>query len=148
MSKKMLDTEENMGYTTTCKEKNFTGGVFMEKKNSLPELDEIVELSYLYDFYGNLLKEKHRIIFEDYVLNNLSLAEIAREHEITRQGVYDVVRRCRLRLKEYEEKLQLVQKFQQTKDRLQEIENIAEEHADEKTAHAIAKLAEEMYEMI
>ena len=144
----MLDTEEDIGYTTTCKEKYFTGGVFMEKRNSLPELDEIVELSYLYDFYGNLLKEKHRIIFEDYVLNNLSLAEIASEHEITRQGVYDVVRRCRLRLKEYEEKLQLVQKFQQTKDRLQEIEKIADEHADEKTAHAIAKLAEEIYEMI
>lgn len=148
MSKKTLDMEKNIGYTTTCKEKNFTGGVFVEKGNSLPELDEIVELSYLYDFYGNLLKEKHRTIFEDYVLNNLSLAEIAREHEITRQGVYDVVRRCRIRLKEYEEKLQLVQKFQETKVRLQQIEKIAGECSDEKTAHAIAKLAEEIYEMI
>lgn len=120
----------------------------MEKENSLPELDEIVELSYLYDFYGNLLKEKHRIIFEDYVLNNLSLAEIAREHEITRQGVYDVVRRCRIRLKEYEEKLQLVHKFQETKERLQQIEAIAGQCADEKTAHAIEKLAGEIYDMI
>ncbi len=120
----------------------------MEKENSVPELDEIVELSYLYDFYGNLLKEKHRIIFEDYVLNNLSLAEIAREYNITRQGVYDVVRRCRIRLKEYEEKLQLVRKFQETKIRLQQIEKIAEESADQQIAHAIARLAEEIYEMI
>lgn len=120
----------------------------MEKENTLPELDEIVELSYLYDFYGNLLKEKHRLIFEDYVLNNLSLAEIAREHEITRQGVYDVVRRCRLRLKEYEEKMQLVHKFQETKDRLRQIEMIAGQCADKTTAHAIEKLAEEIYDMI
>lgn len=118
----------------------------MEK--SLSEPDEIVELSYLYDFYGALLKENHRLIFEDYVLNNLSLGEIAREHQITRQGVYDIVRRCRLKLREYEEKLQLVCKFQQTRQKLQEIEGIARESADGETADRIARLAEEIYDII
>lgn len=115
---------------------------------SLSELDEIVELSYLYDFYGALLKENHREIFEAYVLNDLSLSEIAKERHITRQGVYDIVRRCRLRLKEYEEKLQLVNKFQQTKKKLQEIEGIAGAGKDETAARAITRLAEEIYDMI
>lgn len=115
---------------------------------SLTGLDEIVELSYLYDFYGALLKENHREIFEAYVLNDLSLSEIAKERQITRQGVYDIVRRCRLRLKEYEEKLQLVNKFQQTKKKLQEIEGIAGAGEDKAAARAITRLAEEIYDMI
>lgn len=118
----------------------------MEK--SLSEPDEIVELSYLYDFYGALLKENHRLIFEDYVLNNLSLGEIAREHQITRQGVYDIVRRCRIRLREYEDKLQLVCKFQQTKQKLQEIESIARAGADRELTEQITRLAEEIYDII
>lgn len=117
-------------------------------ENSLSELDEIVELSYLYDFYGALLKENHRLIFEDYVLNDLSLSEIAKDRGITRQGVYDIVRRCRIRLKEYEEKLQLVHKFQLTKEKLQKIEGIAREGQDEKIAREITALAEEIYELI
>ena len=48
----------------------------MEKTTSSSEVDELLEFSYLYDFYGNLLKENHRMIFEDYVLNNLSMGEI------------------------------------------------------------------------
>ncbi len=120
----------------------------MEKETTMSELDEIVELSYLYDFYGALLKESHRTIFEDYVLNDLSLSEIAKEREITRQGVYDIVRRCRIRLKEYEEKLCLVHKFQITKEKLQKIEKIAHEGTDEKSTKAITELAEEIYDII
>jgi hypothetical protein len=111
-------------------------------------LDEIVEYSYLYDFYGALLKENYRMIFEDYVLNNLSLGEIAKERRITRQGVYDVVRRCRIRLKEYEEKLHLVYKFQQTKEKLRKIEEIAKGGKDETVARSITELAEEIYDMM
>ena len=118
----------------------------MEK--SFSELDEIVELSYLYDFYGALLKENHRLIFEDYILNDLSLAEIAKDRQITRQGVYDIVRRCRIRLKEYEDKLQLVYKFQITKKKLQEIEQIVREKTDEETTGQITRLAEEIYDII
>lgn len=117
-------------------------------EKSFSEPDEIVELSYLYDFYGALLKENHRVIFEDYVLNNLSLGEIAKDRQITRQGVYDIVRRCRIKLKEYEDKLQLVYKFQLTKEKLQRIEGIAKEGEDEKAARAITELAEEIYEIM
>lgn len=115
---------------------------------SLTELDEIVELSYLYDFYGALLKENHRAVFEDYILNDLSLSEIAGERKITRQGVYDIVRRCRIKLKEYEDKLQLVHKFQLTKEKLKKIETIAGQGADKEAAAAITKLAEDIYDII
>lgn len=118
----------------------------MEK--SLREIDEIVELSNLYDFYGALLKESHRRVFEDYVWNNYTLAEIAAEQQITRQGVYDIVKRCRTKLREYEKKLQLVEKFRMTKEKLQQIEGIAKEGQDSKTAEEITLLAKEIYEIM
>ena len=53
----------------------------MTQKNSLTDIKEIVRLSYLYDFYGPLLKDRHREIFEQYILNDLSLSEIAQKYE-------------------------------------------------------------------
>lgn len=93
-----MTTPVKYAILTTCKEKLYRWCFYVEGK-SLSELDEIVELSYLYDFYGALLKESNRVVFEDYVLSNLSLSEIAKERDITRQGVYDIVKRCRTRLK-------------------------------------------------
>lgn len=119
----------------------------MEKDKSLREIDEIVELSALYDFYGALLKEKHRRIFEDYVWNNYSLAEIASGQQMTRQGVYDVINRCRGKLRGYEEKLHLVEKFRKTKGKLRQIEAVAGKSADGAAAEQIAALAEEIYDI-
>ena len=75
------------------------------------EMEEIVELSLLFDFYGEMLGDHKKQIFEDYVLNDLSLAEIADEAGISRQGVHDTVKRCTKQLKEYEAALHLVEKF-------------------------------------
>ena len=144
-----LDKAGILRYTTVCKEKNFTGGgCVMEKEKSLREIDEIVELSALYDFYGALLKDNHRRIFEDYVWNNYSLSEIAVEQQITRQGVYSIINSCRVRLREYEEKLRLVDKFQRTREKLEQIEKIAGSGKDNVTAEKITALAEEIYEII
>lgn len=119
-----------------------------KEEKSFSEPEEIVELSYLYDFYGALLKDDHRLIFEDYVLNNLSLSEIAGERQITRQGVYDIIRRCRIRLRDYEDKLHLVRKFGQTREKLNEIENIAKQGQDAGVAKKIAALAQEIYDLM
>ena len=83
-------------------------------------MEEIVELSLLFDFYGEMLGEHKKRIFEDYVLNDLSLAEIADEEGISRQGVHDIVKRCTKQLKEYEVALHLVEKFQKMKSKLTE----------------------------
>lgn len=87
----------------------------IRKEDGNQKLDRIVELSLLFDFYGELLKDHKKQIFEDYILNDLSLSEIAEEQGISRQGVYDLVKRCSKELMEYENKLKLIEKFEHTK---------------------------------
>lgn len=124
----MLDKVDRNLYTTICKEISFTGGDFMnQNETQIDKLDEIVTQSILYDFYGELLSDHKKQIFEDYVLNDLSLSEIAAEQGISRQGVYDIVKRCTLELKEYEAKLSLVIKFQSIKDKLSSIKDIVQD---------------------
>lgn len=85
------------------------------------KLKEKVELSILFDFYGELLKDHNKHIFEDYIQNDLSLSEIGEEQGISRQGVYDIVKRCTKQLKGYEDKLNLVKKFESTKKMVNQI---------------------------
>lgn len=84
-------------------------------------MDRILEQSLLYDFYGELLTSHQKEIYEDFVLNDLSLAEIAEEYEISRQGVHDIVKRCNRQLGGYEEKLHLVERFLDTQKKVEEI---------------------------
>ena len=98
--------------------------------------EEIVELSLLYDFYGEMLGDHKKKIFEDYVLNDLSLAEIAEEEGISRQGVHDIVKRCTKQLKEYEEALHLVEKFQNMKKKLTKAAELLETPDGEATNSA------------
>ncbi len=91
------------------------------------KLDKIVELSLLYDFYGALLKDHQREIYEDYILNDYSLSEIAAEQNISRQGVHDIIKRCSKQLMEYEEKLNLIDKFNKTKDMVNQINQLAKQ---------------------
>lgn len=78
-------------------------------------MEKIVRQSLLYDFYGELLTEHQKSIYEDYVNNDLSYSEIAGNNNISRQGVYDMIKRCDKILEEYEEKLKLVDKFLRAK---------------------------------
>lgn len=139
----MLDKAMDIRYTTTCKEISFTGGDFfmITNETQIEKLDEIVQQSILYDFYGDLLSDHKKQIFEDYVLNDLSLSEIAAEQGISRQGVYDIVKRCTQELKEYEEKLMLVQRFQSMKDKLGEIKEIAVKASADKDMTQIDRIA-------
>lgn len=98
-----------------------------EESKDRDRLKEMIKLSILFDFYGELLGEHKKEIFSDYVLNDLSLGEIADEAGMTRQGVHDIIRRCSKKLNEYEEKLRLVEKFEQTKKKVNEMKVISEE---------------------
>ena len=85
-------------------------------ERSLTTPEEMAELASLYDAYGNLLKDGQRDIFEAYVLDNLSLSEIAEEQGMTRQGVYDTINRTRKKLREYDEKLGLRKRSKEMDD--------------------------------
>lgn len=87
----------------------------------------IGEQAMLYDFYGELLTPRQRQIYESVVFDDMSLGEIAGEEGISRQGVYDLVKRCDRILGEYERKLKLVEKFRQTKEMVGQIRMLAEE---------------------
>lgn len=87
-------------------------------------MEEFVEQTLLYDFYGELLTEHQKQIYEDYIMNDLSVSEIADAQGISRQGVHDLVKRCRNILEGYEEKLHLVQRFLSTKEKIGEINRL------------------------
>lgn len=115
----------------------------MEDKNEQKNADtlsHIVEISLLFDFYGGLLKEHKRGIFEDYVLNDYSLGEIAMQQGISRQGVHDIVKRCLKELQRYEEALHLVEKFRKTKEYVNQIHAIAMDVRETKNIDEIAKI--------
>ena len=90
-------------------------------------MEKIVEQGLLYDFYGELLTKHQQSVYKDVVFNDLSLSEIADEQGITRQGVHDLIRRCDRILEDYEEKLHLVEKFLKIREKVEEIQNAAEE---------------------
>lgn len=84
-------------------------------------MESIDKQSLLYDFYGELLTEHQRTVYEDVVFNDMSLGEIAEEQGISRQGVHDLIKRCDKILMAYEEKLHLISKFRETREMVAEI---------------------------
>lgn len=75
------------------------------------EVDEVTEINILFDFYSGLLSKRQADVIEMYYGDNLSLAEIAEQLSISRQAVYDTLKRGVKLLKGYEETLKLVNKF-------------------------------------
>lgn len=88
-------------------------------------MKDVYKSSMLYDFYGELLTEHQKEIYEDFILNDYSLGEIAQERGISRQGVHDMVKRCDRILNGYEEKLHLVERFSKTKEDVRRICQLA-----------------------
>lgn len=87
-------------------------------------MERIVQQGLLYDFYGELLTEHQRHVYEEVVFHDLSLSEIAQEQGISRQGVHDLIKRCDRILMEYERKLRLVEKFRSTKELAEKIQDL------------------------
>ena len=85
-------------------------------------MDKILEQTLLYDFYGELLTDHQKQIYEDVVLNDYSFSEVAEEKGISRQGVHDLIKRGNKILQEYESKLHLVEKFVTIKEQIEEME--------------------------
>ena len=85
-----------------------------------------LHISALLDLYGAILPEKQQRILDGYYNNDLSLSEIAENEGITRQGVSDFVKRSEAQLLEFEEKLGLVERFEQAKRHIAAIRALGE----------------------
>ncbi len=80
-----------------------------------------LRISYLLDFYGEMLTQTQREVTESYYYDDLSLAEISEVRGITRQGVRDAIKRSEKELQEMEDKLGLVKRFRKTEEALAKI---------------------------
>ena len=77
-----------------------------------------LHITFLLDFYGDMLTDKQREVIECYYNEDLSLAEIAEEKGITRQGVRDAIKRAEQQLIEMEERLGLEKRFRTVQEEL------------------------------
>ena len=84
-------------------------------------MEQMIRLALLYDFYGELLTEKQRAVFEMSNFNDMSLAEVAEELGITPQGVRDFLKRTQAILNDYESALELVKKHAERKKIIEEL---------------------------
>ena len=102
----------------------------------------MVKQALLYDFYGELLTEHQKQIYEDVVLNDYSLSEIAQDRGISRQGVHDLIRRCNNILEEYERKLRLLERFLQVKQLAGQIDSLIDAYKLERDEELLTKIGE------
>lgn len=87
----------------------------------------MIKFGTLFDFYGNLLSVRQYNVMEMFYLQDLSLSEIGIELNITRQGVYDNLKRAEDNLNRYEDILGLVEKFKENHKDIEKILNIAKD---------------------
>ena len=94
--------------------------------NRYDSMEKIFEQALLYDFYGDLLTDHQKQVYESAVFNDMSLGEIAAEQGISRQGVHDLIKRCDKILQDYESKLHLVERFEKAKEKIARIEALTD----------------------
>ncbi|MGP4072626.1 putative DNA-binding protein [Piscibacillus sp. B03] len=76
-------------------------------------LEKTTRINYLFDFYQELLTPKQKNYMELYYLEDYSLGEISETYDVSRQAVYDNIKRTEAMLEEYEDKLGLYKRFEQ-----------------------------------
>ena len=109
-------------------------------------MNGLLEQALLYDFYGELLTEHQKEIYEQFISEDLSLSEIAETAGISRQGVHDLIKRCNKILEGYEEKLHLVEKFLSIKAKVQRMEELLEQESAYGRIEHIREIADEILE--
>jgi hypothetical protein len=107
-------------------------------------MEKFVERTLLYDFYGELLTERQQQVYENVVLEDLSLSEVASDLGISRQGVHDMIRRCDKALEEYESKLHLVNRFLTIRRQVSKIQNLSIEHGEQEITDISRQILEEL----
>ena len=104
--------------------------------------------SMLLDFYGDLLTDKQRECFDLHVNDDLSLAEIAEQSGISRQGVWDNIRRAERALQEFENKTGLIERFNQNRRRLGELRELIVSLAESGVSGSLAGVCNEVIAIV
>lgn len=99
----------------------------MQDERSADEVSRKIELAWLTAFYGRLLTDKQRQVLALHCEEDLSLAEIAQEAGISRQGVHDMLTRAAQRLFDMEEKLGMAARFRRMEDDLERCRTLLRE---------------------
>jgi hypothetical protein len=84
-------------------------------------------MAMLFDFYGDILTPRQREFYDLYYNEDLSLAEIAENYGITRQGVRDVIVRAEAAMTELEDKTGIIRRFHKMREQLGELEGALSE---------------------
>lgn len=115
-------------------------------------MDKVYETSLLLDFYGQLLTDRQYEIMDLHYNNDYTLSEIAEQLSISRQGVYDNEKRGRAILNEYENKLGLLSKFSQQKQKAEQVQKLLEklelEQLSQHNRAVIDKISGEITELV
>lgn len=110
--------------------------------------NKTLEMTLLFDFFGDLLTEKQREYFDLYYNEDLSLSEIAENEGISRQGVRDILVRAENSLRETEEKTGIIRRFNEMQDEIAEIEKYAKEITGHSSSEEVLALARKILEKL
>ena len=94
--------------------------------STVTRMEKFVQQTFLYDFYGELLTEHQRQVYEQVVFEDQSPSEAAQNQGISRQGVHDLIKRCNRILEDYESRLHLVEKFLKIRDNVRRIQQLTD----------------------
>lgn len=84
--------------------------------------NQAYRMALLFDFYGDMLTDRQKEFYDLYYNEDLSLAEIAENYGITRQGVRDVIVRGEAILTELEEKTGIIKRFHKMQDQFAQLQ--------------------------
>ena len=101
-------------------------------------MEKLAKMSLLVDFYGPLLTDKQRNVWDLHYQQDLSLAEIAEVEAISRQAIHDLLRRTERILAGYELKLGLVQRFWVERQKLMEVQTLLKELSEQDFSSQVA----------
>ncbi|MHC5564605.1 putative DNA-binding protein [Bacillus spizizenii] len=107
-------------------------------------LEKTTRMNYLFDFYQSLLTSKQKSYMSLYYLDDFSLGEIAEEYEVSRQAVYDNIKRTEAMLEQYEEKLLLLKKFQERKEMFNKLKELASGSKEKEEITALIEALEKL----
>ena len=111
-------------------------------------MEEKVKISMLCQLYGKLLTKKQFEFIDDYYNNDLSLSEIAENHNITRQAVRDIIKKGEKKLFEYEEKLMFMKRTLNQEKRIEkalsELTKIQKDSSDKQVASVLESIKKEL----